>query len=312
MKKLLLLIFIATLQLSAQPYSHFQTVTVYNDLVGDTLLTTSAPWSYASSFTVPIGFQCNFMGNNYSSVNVEGSGFAYFDVNYYYLALPFGVKLKSKGGAVNNSPISYKTEGIAPNRICKIQWKNAGFHYDTSSTINFQLWLYEAAGYIQFWYGPSSVPNPSVVYQENGSAGPVIGIYEYTSPSNCSYSHCLSGPPGSPTSVYLTGNINLFATSVNSTPPAHSVHTFDPGFVGIPVLTNSSFSVYPNPSDEFLLFTSDAPVENCVLFSIDGGTRIKRQPDGQQLFVGDLPSGVYILEAQIEGVVSRQKLVISH
>ena len=310
MKKLVLLILIVSLRLNAQTYSFTQLTDPYVELSGATTLTTTAPWTYASAFTVPIGFTFNFMGTNYNSVYVEGSGFTYFDFNYYYLSLPFCVKLKSKGSSGNNSPISYSTTGTVGSRILKIQWKNAGFHYDTTSTINFQMWLYETSNIVEVHIGPNNVPNPSVVYQENGSAGPVVGVYRYTSGSNCAYSACLAGNASSAVVYNLNGNINLFGTSITGTPADGTVYKFDPSLIGIAEQNSAPFTI-SNLTGEYMQINSESFVENCTLYSLDGKTRLQRKPEGTQLFIGDLPAGMYILEARVAGVISRQKLMIS-
>ncbi len=311
MKKLLFLFLIAALRLNAQSYPFTQLTDPYVDLTGPTTLTTSTPWTYASAFTVPIGFNFTFMGMPFTTLYVEGSGFTYFDANYYYLCLPFTVKLASKGTSGNNSPISYSTTGSVGSRILKVQWKNAGFHYDTTSTMNFQLWLYETTNIIEMHYGSSNVANPALVYQENGSDGPVVGLYEYATSINCTYSVCLNGNAAAPQALNPTGNFFLFGTSILGTPSSGTVYKFDPWSVGIDEYNASSFTI-SNVSGDFVLINSESPVENCTLYALDGKTAITRQPEGQQLFIGDLPAGMYIIEAQISGVVSRQKLVISH
>jgi hypothetical protein len=310
MKKFLLVVFIATLRLHAQQYIYSDYYSPYTELSGATTLTTSTPWSYATSYNVPIGFTFEFRSTNFTSINVEGSGFAFFDPSYYYLALPFCVKLQSKGTSGNNSPISYQTIGAAGSRILKIQWKNAGFYYDTTSTINFQLWLYETSNYLEVHVGPNDVPNPSLVYQENGSDGPVIGVFHYTSASNCTYSIALTGNPVTPLGIPATGNINLFANSLSSTPPDSMVYRFEPYYLG--VNEHSSEALFAsNIVSDVVNFHSVVPVRLCVLYSMDGKMCVQRSVANQQLFIGDLPAGMYILEAQIEGVISRQKLMIS-
>lgn len=311
MKKLLLLVFIIAVRLHAQQYPCYPYSSPYVELIGATTLTTVAPWSYATAYTVPIGFTFEFRSANFTSINIEGSGFTYFDPSYYYLMLPFTVKLQSKGSSGNNSPISYQTTGAIGSRILKIQWKNAGFYYDTTSTINFQLWLYESSNNIEVHIGPNDVPNPSLVYQENGSDGPVIGVFHYTSASYCTYSTALTGTPANPTGVTATGNINLFANSLSSTPSDSQVYKFEPYFLGVgeyrgDILFASSIV------NENLVFQSEAAISSCMLYSLDGKICILRSVEDQQMFVGDLPSGMYIVEAQIAGMVSRQKLVISH
>ena len=313
MKNLVILAFLAVqLTASAQTYIFSQTTSTYANLSGETVLTTTAPWTYATSFTVPIGFTFNFMGTNFTSVYVEGSGFAYFDFNYYNLALPFTVKLKSKGSSGNNSPISYKTEGVSPNRILKVQWKNAGFHYDTTSTINFQMWLHESSNIVEVHVGSNSVPNPAVVYQENGSDGPVIGVYKYSSATNCTNSTCLNGNASAPVFNNLTGNINLFGTSITGTPASGTVYVFDPNVVGISETATTAFSIGPNPaSDRVMIITSDnSIISECRIFSLSGALICTRKPEDNFLDVSDLAVGIYLVEVESEGVVGREKLVV--
>lgn len=296
---------------NSQPYNFSQTQSAYADLSNETVLTTSAPWTYASAFTVPIGFTFNFMGSNFTTVYVEGSGFAYFDFNYYNLALPFTVKLKSKGSSGNNSPISYAITGSAPNRVCKIQWKNAGFHYDTTSTINFQMWLYETSNIVEVHMGANNVPNPSVVYQENGTDGPVIGVYEFNSPSNCTYSNCISGNPAAATVNNPTGNINLFGTALTGTPVPNTVYIFDPNPSSINEAAQSSFTVYPNPASDYVTIQSDNSVFECSLYSVSGVLMVQRKTTENRLDVSNLPNGIYFLETTNSGTISRLRFVIS-
>lgn len=312
MKQTLLVLSVVCVSfLNAQPYNFSQTTSTYTLLSGETVLTTTSPWTYASAFTVPIGFTFNFMGTNFTTVYVEGSGFTYFDFNYYNLALPFTVKLQSKGSSGNNSPISYKTEGLAPNRITKVQWKNAGFYFDTTSTINFQMWLYETTNEIEVHIGSNSVPNPSVVYQENGSDGPVVGLFEFISSTNCTYSCCLSGSPNAPAVNNPTGSVNIFGPSLTGTPADGTVYIFDPNPSSISESAPGAFSLYPNPATDFIVLNCELPIEWCSIYSLEGMLITDRIPNSNQLFVGDLPMGVYLIEIKTENVISRQKLVIS-
>lgn len=311
MKQTLLVLVLACSTLAnAQPYNFSQSTSAYAALSGETLLTTTTPWTYASAFTVPIGFTFNFMGTNFTTVYVEGSGFTYFDFNYYNLALPFTVKLQSKGSSGNNSPISYKTVGVAPNRITKVQWKNAGFYYDTTSTINLQMWLYETTNVIEVHIGANNVPNPSIVYQENGSDGPVVGLFEFNSPTNCTYSSILSGSPAAAGVTNPTGNVNIFGTSLTGTPPNGTVYIFDPGANAVNEFRAASFSLYPNPATDFVMIRCEQPIESCAIYALDGALISTQIPTTNRLYVGDLPMGIYLIEVETAGIISRQKLVI--
>ena len=53
--------------------------------------------------------------------------------------------------------ISYITEGLAPYRVFVVQWNNIFASEGSSTTLNFQLRLYETTNKIEFHYGPLSV-----------------------------------------------------------------------------------------------------------------------------------------------------------
>jgi hypothetical protein len=77
--------------------------------------------------------------------------------------------------ANDTSKISFKLEGISPNRIAKIQFKNAGFVGDETHTdkVNFQIWLHEDGKRIEIAFGPvQTIPMRSM----NGAYGPFIGL----------------------------------------------------------------------------------------------------------------------------------------
>lgn len=81
--------------------------------------------------------------------------------------------LRQKEGDV--SRISWRMEGESPNRIAKVQFKNAGFVGDDSHTdkVNFQFWIYEGGKRVEVVFGPVSA---SLIRALNGAYGPFLGI----------------------------------------------------------------------------------------------------------------------------------------
>jgi len=301
---------------SAQPYNFSQTTAAYTDLSGATTVTTSAPWTYASSFPVPIGFTFDFMGVNYNTINVEGSGFTFFDVNYYYLLLPYGVKLQSKGSSGGNSPISYKLEGAMPNRILKVQWKNAGFYYDTTQTTNFQLWLYETSNRIEMRAGPSSIANAALVFQENASPGPVVGVYEWSSWSTCSYGLTISGNPASASSQQVSGAVDIFTISLSAPPATGTVYIFDPSANGVQENeTAFSFNVFPSPADEQFTIVCSHSEKNFTyeLATMQGEIAASGNCGGEtNIRTSALAAGIYTLHMTCGEMRQARKLLIMH
>lgn len=54
------------------------------------------------------------------------------------------------------SKILYKIEGEMGNRVVKVEWQNAGLEdADTTYSYNFQAWVYQRTGVVEFRYGPT-------------------------------------------------------------------------------------------------------------------------------------------------------------
>lgn len=217
----------------SQPYLYSESSSTYSNLTGATSINGGAVWSSFQSFNVPIGFSFQYMGNTYTSINIEGSGFTFFDLNYYFLLSPFTAKLKDKGTSSSASPLSYRLDGSQPNRILKIEWNNCGFQLDAASTANFQLWLYETSNIIESRTGPCTVVNAASAYNGNKFQGPVIGLFKYSSSTNCLYGHTVMGNAVNPNDSVFAGTANIFDYSMTGTPASGKVYRFDPLSSGI-------------------------------------------------------------------------------
>ncbi len=295
MRKFLLIIclFIA-LGFRAQPYFFQQTASTYLELTNPAVVSGPLPWTNFQPFNIPIGFPFNYMGNTYTSVNIEGSGFAFFDPSYYYCISPFTVQLRDVGTSSSLSPLSYQQTGNSPNRVCKIQWKNCGFQNDLSSSANFQLWLYETSNRIEVHIGPCAVVNPINAYQGNGSPGPVVGIFEYSNASNCSYSLSLYDLPAAALDTLRTGNISYFGISLNGTPASGVVYQFNPGQLGVGEYVEDVVSIFPNPATSEIGVRGQVAgiriygVDGDLLYNIDAGSVI------EFINIEEMPSGILV------------------
>ena len=201
---------------------------------------------------MPIGFNFSFMGNNYSTIYIEGSGFCRFDVNYYYLINPFTVQMEDKGTSTSLSPLSYKVEGTSPNRILKIEWNNCGFVNDVTGTANFQLWLYETSNIIETHIG-SCTANASA-YNGNTNPGAAMGIWKFNSTTFCVYGIGLLGNPAlANDSVIQNANADIFDFSLTGTPASGNVYRFSPGSLSVNENEmENDWIVFPNPVSDKL------------------------------------------------------------
>ncbi len=146
-------------------------------------------------YTMPIGFTFKFFG--------DSSNTLYFDDILGYgasfkltptptnpigaknsLIYSFGADLidKDTSGLASLSPIAYAITGTQPNRIFKLEFKNAGFYTPIGNgaladSINFQVWLYEKTNIIETHFGPNNLVSPITdIY--DGGPGAWIGLYD--------------------------------------------------------------------------------------------------------------------------------------
>ena len=159
------------------PYTFSKATATYTDLVGSTNLTAGNAWD-DTIMTVPLGFTFKWalQNRNVDSITIDSYGILYapqdFDMNteiFTRAMMPYQADLTDRGYNTNQvavSPISYLTTGTAGSRICKIEFKNAGFYSDTSGidSTNFQVWLYEGTNVIEFRYGAQGVVDISTSF----------------------------------------------------------------------------------------------------------------------------------------------------
>jgi hypothetical protein len=122
------------------------------------------------------------------------------------------------------SPISYSLTGTVPNRIFKMEWRNAGFFNAidngvyTDST-NFQIWFHENGHMIDVIYGPSNYVSPFADLYDGGP-GNLIAIFDSINTSDFTMKHFyyLTGSPSNPT----MDSLDDFSSVV--TPPGLNGH----------------------------------------------------------------------------------------
>jgi len=210
------------------------------------------------------------------------------------------------------SPVTYLTEGTAPNRIFKMEYKNAGIiqeaiYLDSMAGItplqdyvNLQIWVYETTNVIEFHYGASHLSYPSA-YFPNGATiaylknldpmGGTIDVLLY-----------LTGNPATP-GVDSTDDVTVTPAFLDSYPANGTVYRFTPqasttGFSD-PTLAKL-INVYPSVTSTTLSVRSQtAGALQYEVISVNGqqlninGTL---QPGKSSVDVSTLPAGIYLLQ----------------
>ncbi|MEO6302877.1 MAG: T9SS type A sorting domain-containing protein [Bacteroidia bacterium] len=314
MKTKLLSIAIGALSLfsmrsNAQSYTFSQLTSPYADVTGGTVVTTSG-WDDFTIIDTHLPFTFNFFGNVEDSLYIL-SGFAAFhevgagnfpiDQIYY-----FDAELVERSTGTSN--ISTVTVGSSPNRIYKVQTKNAGYGNDGGGTesANVQLWLYETSNVVEIHYGASN--GSAATY--NPLTGPTVGIYK-----DQTAFVALSGSASNPSASSSAASLN-----VNGNPPSGMVYRFAPGAAaGIKESGhNSAGMIYPNPSNGTINFRSSSDITNGSLKVINAiGQLVYEKNDftisknqTQKLDLS-LETGLYYLQISSKGQnFSPEKLIV--
>jgi hypothetical protein len=70
------------------------------------------------------------------------------------------------------------------------------------------------------------------------------------------------------------------------------------------------FSIYPNPANNVISFQSELPLEQVEIFSLTGSKVLSQTNNVEQVDIGNLAKGIYMLKASAaDGEVATQKLI---
>lgn len=315
---LLLLALSLTLFGQELPYT-FSTTTAgtYTPLTDATVVNTDGVWD-DPDYQVPIGFDFPLFGSTTTNT-LYFEGFVgpilRTDEVESPVVLLYGADLIDRGTneGTSLSPILYKVDGTAPNRIFKLEYQNAGFFNEVSSGgmgtsfVNCQLWLYEVNGLIEFYYGPSNIESGNVIFIGNLN-GPIVGLLDTYNVNTFESGTIwyLEGEQANPGIAMLTGDLDV-PTALNSTPEANRVYTFTP--LGVSAVDENilaaGMEVFPNPVADQLqlkLDLNETPDQLQVRMFNALGQQVYHKNLGrttQENFVIDmvhLPKGTYMVQ----------------
>ncbi|MFN5182526.1 MAG: beta strand repeat-containing protein, partial [Bacteroidota bacterium] len=186
--------------------------------------------------SIPIGFNYNFFGNTYSSVNVGTNGVLLFGTynatslgDYTFAsALPTATEPTNIIAAAANDyyasatgVIRYWTQGISPTRVFVVEW-NAVPGYTTNGSMTVQVKLFETTGNVEVHVQNASSTYNKVVGLQNANA--TIGATAYSSTVAISNTAWKFVPGASYTFQWSTGGSPISgATLASYTTPALSV-----------------------------------------------------------------------------------------
>jgi hypothetical protein len=148
----------------------------YIELQNPTLLDIELGWDDpAVSISLPFVFPLGDIQAN--ELILGGTGemlVAIGEIGLANILWPLSLDVIDVSNALTKNPddvstIRYQTEGNEPSRIFKMEWNNCGIYeeieeFGTSEIrVNWQVWLHEASGVIEYRFGPTTMTDGDIV-----------------------------------------------------------------------------------------------------------------------------------------------------
>lgn len=302
---------LCVLKLSAQTFPYDFTVLSdpYNDLTAPISISNADVWDDPFYIT-STGFEVNLFDVITNTLGIISPGSQVINLNEanpdtVQLLIPYMADIMNANDSTAVSPISYQLEGPPGNAVFKLEWKNVGFYgeWDASNTYynttNFQVWMYQNTGVIEFRYGPNTIKSGSIIHFLG--TGPLVLLGQNVSFDGSGWEGlwALGGDPQNPVITAIpSGQQPLIDQSLNSEPESGTVYRFAP----LSIHTNTpSFerplTAWPSPAHDILHLAINRDTEYRI-YSMEGKLMrsSKALSDIEQLDISGWPAGNYYIQ----------------
>ncbi|MFK8057226.1 MAG: T9SS type A sorting domain-containing protein [Saprospiraceae bacterium] len=317
----------------AQSYSLTTSTGSYTELVGSTSLNGDMTWD-DPEFPIPIGFDFTYYGQTVDTMFMSAAGLGGFlspmedNRGTFSLLVAYGADIIDRGwdfveddvttGSL--STISYELQGAAGSQVLKIEWKNVGFYDEleddsvSSDFTNFQVWLYEGSNQVEVHYGPNSITQPALSYQDQ--SGSFVAFFEAVDFGNevlVGEAFALDGDPTAPQLVELTSIDTMFY--LDGPIPDGTIYAFTKDVSSVSKNQQlPGFSLTPNPANDFFTISLSGDKANqdgqLEIVNVSGQTVNETRFTGQEIDISALSPGVYFVHLRIANRVGVKKLVV--
>jgi hypothetical protein len=208
----------------ASSYNMTPSIGAFTPVTGGTRVT-AVETDFGISTAQSIGFSFVFEGVTYTQFRAASDGFVSFNTaasatgandldntaaNRRPLLAPLWDDMDGRAPAPNSSKFEYVTTGVAPNRICTIEWLNWEWGWNAGNdVISFQVKLYEGTNVIDFVYRQDANP-PSGASASIG----LTGVSTFMSLNSTSTSPVVS--------------TSFETTSISTKPATGQIYKFSP------------------------------------------------------------------------------------
>jgi len=261
MKKSLLLA--AALATFAAAYSQFPySATVLNEyylpLDNPTSLDIEVGWD-DPEVQIPLDFSIDLDGNNSGGIlMLGGTGEMLMNTTengLMNILWPISLDVMDIGAveAEEFSSIQYQVTGESPNRILKVEWYECGLYEEianlgtTTVRLNFQTWIYESGGIIEFRFGSNTIPSDFSEF-DFLTSGIILGFdYDYYDGTFYTASGDADAPDWTLSDDFYQWYYS--GTNLSGVPVEGTVYRFGPAVHIAETETSApNFFTYPNPT----------------------------------------------------------------
>ncbi len=237
--------------------------------------------------------------------------------------LPTTTQIQNRGMIAGNDPsqIIFETTGNPGAQIFKLEYRDVGFANESFLDVpsqnmytNFQTWIYEGSGCIEFRYGETSITDPDLIY--DGDSGSASGLFRSLTSQlegdTVLYAIYTTGDAQNPTVFEAENTTEEAGIGAVGFPGEGIVYTFCPeiGVHTTDLNTALDWEVFPNPtSDNLTVDLKEIPFANYGLMGMNGKIVQKGiiNSEHQIIDVRDLTSGIYMLSIGTdEGIATKR------
>jgi len=237
--------------------------------------------------------------------------------------LPTTTQIQNRGVIAGNNPsqILYQTSGNPGSQIFKLEYRDVGFANESFLDIpsqnmftNFQLWIYEGSGCIEYRYGETNITDPDLIY--DGETGSASGLFRALGSQlegdTVIYAIYTTGDAQNPTVFEGENTAEEAGVGAMGYPGNGVVYTFCPEIdVNTTDLQNTlDWKVYPNPTSDILTVKlMDIASANFKLLGMNGQTVLEGRIGNQNnsIDVSELPQGIYLLSLETKNGIATKR-----
>jgi hypothetical protein len=224
-----------------------------------------------------------------------------------HLLVPYMSDIMNANDSTAVSPISYQLEGPPGNAVFKLEWKNVGFYGEWNAsnsyynTTNFQLWIYQNTGVIEFRYGPNTIKSGSLIHYFGTGPLVLLGKNAAFNGSGWEGLWALGGNPQNPTITSIpSGQQPLAAQALTGEPASGTVYRFAPIIINTSDREgNQRIHAWPSPASDFIQ-VSIKPNAGYSIYDISGRLMLSRVAanNREQIEVSSWPAGQYCIQSE--------------